>query len=260
MTEMAPRVMSASTRPAAALAPPTVRDPLEIVNPPAGATYLIDPTLRREFHAAAARPRGITQHDRMAGRRPGRRVVVVGDRADVAAHSWCPQDHRQGRARARGGEFSCGEVEPRIARTTRGVVRCHPTIPLPTSSFTSFAATRAVRSRTSWSGLYSTRSAPTMRAGRRWMSDTTSRVDKPPGSGCDTRSESRVNSVEIDRDIHGRLDRLERGFGPPAHVIDLCAEFRRLLALMARCCPDPIRTSRSASPSSMIRANGHACE
>ena len=88
MTEMAPRVMSASTRPAVTPLPPTVRDPLEIVNPPAGATYLIDPTLRREFQTLPLRVvRGITQHYRMAGRRARRRVVFVGDRADVAAHS-----------------------------------------------------------------------------------------------------------------------------------------------------------------------------
>jgi penicillin-binding protein 1C len=55
MTEMAPRVMSASTRPAVAPPPPTVRGPLEIVNPPAGATYLIDPTLRREFQTLPLR-------------------------------------------------------------------------------------------------------------------------------------------------------------------------------------------------------------
>ena len=55
MPEMAPRVMSASARPAVAPPPPIVRGPLEIVNPPAGATYLIDPTLRREFQTLPLR-------------------------------------------------------------------------------------------------------------------------------------------------------------------------------------------------------------
>ena len=55
MTEQAPRVMSASTRPAVAPPLPTVRGPLEIVNPPTGATYLIDPTLRREFQTLPLR-------------------------------------------------------------------------------------------------------------------------------------------------------------------------------------------------------------
>ena len=63
-------------RPAVALPPPTVRDPLEIVNPPAGATYLIDPTLRREFQTlplrvVAASPGTIEWQ--VAGRVVGRR-------------------------------------------------------------------------------------------------------------------------------------------------------------------------------------------
>ena len=84
MTEMAPRVMSASTRPAVAPPPPTVRGPLEIVNPPAGATYLIDPTLRREFQTlplrvVAASPGTIEWQ--VAGR-------VVGSSSSEAALMW----------------------------------------------------------------------------------------------------------------------------------------------------------------------------
>ena len=101
MTEMAPRVMSASTRPAVAPPPPTVRGPLEIVNPPVGSD-LPDRSdaPARVPDTAAARRCGDAGHDRMAGCRPGGRVVFVGGRADVAAHSGCPQDHRQGRARS----------------------------------------------------------------------------------------------------------------------------------------------------------------
>ena len=84
MTEMAPRVMSASTRPAVAPLPPTVRGPLEIVNPPAGATYLIDPTLRREFQTlplrvVAASPSTIEWQ--VAGR-------VVGSSSSETALMW----------------------------------------------------------------------------------------------------------------------------------------------------------------------------
>ena len=84
MTEKAPRVMSASTRPAVAPPPPTVRGPLEIVNPPAGATYLIDPTLRREFQTlplrvVAAAPSTIEWH--VAGR-------VVGSSSSETALMW----------------------------------------------------------------------------------------------------------------------------------------------------------------------------
>ena len=84
MTEMAPRVMSASTRPTVAPLPPTVRGPLEIVNPPAGATYLIDPTLRREFQSlplrvVAASPSTIEWQ--VAGR-------VVGSSSSETALMW----------------------------------------------------------------------------------------------------------------------------------------------------------------------------
>jgi penicillin-binding protein 1C len=84
MTEVAPRMMSASSRPAVAPPPPTVRGPLEIVNPPAGATYLIDPTLRREFQTlplrvVAAAPSTIEWQ--VAGR-------VVGSSSSETALMW----------------------------------------------------------------------------------------------------------------------------------------------------------------------------
>ena len=84
MTELAPRVMSASTRPAVAPPSPTVRGPLEIVNPPAGATYLIDPTLRREFQTLPLRVVAATPGTiewQVAGR-------VVGSTSSEAALMW----------------------------------------------------------------------------------------------------------------------------------------------------------------------------
>ena len=51
---------------------------------------------------------------------------------DVAADSGRPPHHRERRARARGGEFSCREVEPRITRTTYYRVHFPPT-PSPAS-------------------------------------------------------------------------------------------------------------------------------
>jgi penicillin-binding protein 1C len=46
---------AASVARAVAVAPTPARGPLEIVNPPSGATYLMDPTLRREFQALPLR-------------------------------------------------------------------------------------------------------------------------------------------------------------------------------------------------------------
>ena len=53
---------------------------------------------------------------------------------------------------------------------------------LPAISFNSFAATMAVISLTSRSGLYSTISAPTMWLGIRWMMPRMSLTESPPGS------------------------------------------------------------------------------
>jgi penicillin-binding protein 1C len=92
MTEMAPRVMIASNGPAAAPPTPTIRGPLAIVNPPAGATYLIDPTLKREFQTlplrvVAASPSTIEWQ--VAGR-------VVGSSSSETALMWplTPGVHR----------------------------------------------------------------------------------------------------------------------------------------------------------------------
>jgi penicillin-binding protein 1C len=84
MTEMSPRVTSASARPAVVPPPQAIRGPLEIVNPPAGATYLIDPTLRREFQTlplrvVAASPSTIEWQ--VAGR-------VVGSSSSETALMW----------------------------------------------------------------------------------------------------------------------------------------------------------------------------
>jgi membrane carboxypeptidase/penicillin-binding protein PbpC len=64
--------------------PQAIRGPLEIVNPPAGATYLIDPTLRREFQTlplrvVAASPSTIEWQ--VAGR-------VVGSSSSETALMW----------------------------------------------------------------------------------------------------------------------------------------------------------------------------
>ncbi|HET7216431.1 MAG TPA: penicillin-binding protein 1C, partial [Vicinamibacterales bacterium] len=50
-----PQVRRAAAAPSPAAKPVVVRQPLEIANPPSGATYFIDPTLRREFQSLALR-------------------------------------------------------------------------------------------------------------------------------------------------------------------------------------------------------------
>jgi penicillin-binding protein 1C len=88
-------------RPAAALparaaaatpAPAVARGPLEIVNPPSGATYLIDPTLRREFQTLPLRVVATTPGTiewQVAGR-------VIGTASSEAALMWplSPGVHR----------------------------------------------------------------------------------------------------------------------------------------------------------------------
>ncbi len=77
------------------LAPAPARGPLEIVNPPSGATYLIDPTLRREFQTLPLRVVATTPGTiewQVAG--PPRRDSIVRGRAHVAADAWRPPHHR----------------------------------------------------------------------------------------------------------------------------------------------------------------------
>ncbi len=53
--ESRPALAAASPRPDASAPAPSIRQSLEIVSPPAGAVYLIDPTLRREFQTLPLR-------------------------------------------------------------------------------------------------------------------------------------------------------------------------------------------------------------
>jgi len=76
----------ASASHAPSVAPPSqpVRGPLEIVNPPSGATYLIDPTLRREFQTLPLRVVAVspgTIEWQVAGR-------VVGSSSSETALMW----------------------------------------------------------------------------------------------------------------------------------------------------------------------------
>jgi penicillin-binding protein 1C len=86
------REASASRRVSVASSSTLVRGPLEIVNPPAGATYLIDPTLRREFQTLPLRVVAATPGTiewQVAGR-------VVGSLSSEAALMWplTPGVHR----------------------------------------------------------------------------------------------------------------------------------------------------------------------
>ena len=83
--------MSASLSDAGRI-PASARGPLEIVNPPAGATYLIDPTLRREFQTLPLRVVAATPGTiewQVAGR-------AVGSSSSEAALMWplTPGVHR----------------------------------------------------------------------------------------------------------------------------------------------------------------------
>ena len=89
--ELARASASRSDSPVAA-GPAPARGPLEIVNPPAGATYLIDPTLRREFQTLPLRVVATTPGTiewQVAGR-------VVGSSSSEAALMWplAPGVHR----------------------------------------------------------------------------------------------------------------------------------------------------------------------
>ena len=87
------RRAGASSSPAPAVsASAAARGPLEIVNPPAGATYLIDPTLRREFQTLPLRVVAVTPGTiewQVAGR-------VVGTSSSEAPFMWplTPGAHR----------------------------------------------------------------------------------------------------------------------------------------------------------------------
>jgi penicillin-binding protein 1C len=92
LTDARPAAMPASQKTSAAAATAPARGPLEIVNPPAGATYLIDPTLRREFQTLPLRVVATTSGTiewQVAGR-------VVGSSSSEAALMWplTPGVHR----------------------------------------------------------------------------------------------------------------------------------------------------------------------
>jgi len=92
LTDPRPAPTLASHKPSPAPASTPVRGPLEIVNPPAGATYLIDPTLRREFQTLPLRVVAATPGTiewQVAGR-------VVGSSSSEAALMWplTPGVHR----------------------------------------------------------------------------------------------------------------------------------------------------------------------
>jgi penicillin-binding protein 1C len=82
--DASPTLASASLRSSSTPAPARPREPLEIVNPPAGAVYFVDPTLRREFQTlalrvVAARPAAIQWE--VGGR-------IVGSSSSEAALMW----------------------------------------------------------------------------------------------------------------------------------------------------------------------------
>jgi len=82
--DASPTLASASLRSATMPAPARPREPLAIVNPPAGAVYFVDPTLRREFQTLALRvvaARPATIQWEVGGR-------VVGSSSSEAALMW----------------------------------------------------------------------------------------------------------------------------------------------------------------------------
>ena len=87
------------------------RAPIAISSPPAGATYLIDPTLRRQFQTAAP-PGGrrTSRADRMGGRRAALRFRVVARCARVAARGRQPHHHRDRLARPDGRGQHCRAI------------------------------------------------------------------------------------------------------------------------------------------------------
>ena len=92
LTDARPSAAPVSRQASAAPSTAPARGPLEIVNPPAGATYLIDPTLRREFQTLPLRVVAATPGPiewQIAGR-------VVGSSSSEAALMWplTPGVHR----------------------------------------------------------------------------------------------------------------------------------------------------------------------
>ena len=91
----------------------------------------------------------------------------------------CPQDHRQGRTRARGGEFSRREVGATDCYGQHGRVR------RSSNDSTSHQLLHQLRGDTRREvadvvvGVVFNQVSPDDASGKRWMSDTTSRVDKP---------------------------------------------------------------------------------
>ena len=92
LTEPRPAAGASRGLSSVAPAPTPARGPLEIVSPPSGATYLIDPTLRREFQALPLRVVATTPGTiewQVAGR-------VVGTSSSEASFMWplTPGVHR----------------------------------------------------------------------------------------------------------------------------------------------------------------------
>ena len=90
-------------------------------------------------------------------------------------------------------------LPPRLTRPTGPTRPRHPFIN-PAISFTNFAATRAVRSRTSFAGCTrQCRHPPVGREARR-ISSSTSRTERPPGSGCEIPGASIGSSTSTSRE------------------------------------------------------------